>query len=161
MSNTIMESMAAGKPMVATRVGGNAELIAEGETGFLVPPRDPAALADAIERILEDPALAKAMGLQARVRIAQRFSVEAMVKSTERLYDEALGARESGRAARGAGGGRSRRPHRPRRVPVPAQRGRLLPARDRRPRRPWLAVPDLLASRLRRQGGPRRGPSRS
>lgn len=101
MSNTIMESMAAGKPMVATRVGGNAELIAEGETGFLVPPRDPAALAGAVERILEDPTLAKAMGHQARVRIAQRFSVEAMVKSTERLYGEALAARESDRAARG------------------------------------------------------------
>ena len=101
MSNTIMESMAAGKPMVATRVGGNAELIAEGETGFLVPPRDPAALADAVQRILEDPALAKAMGHQARVRIAQRFSVEAMVKSTERLYGEALASPRSGRAARG------------------------------------------------------------
>lgn len=98
MSNSIMESMAAGKPMVATRVGGNAELIAEGETGFLVPPRDPAAIANAVLCILEDPALAKAMGHQARVRIAQRFSVEAMVKSTERLYGEAL---ESGRAARG------------------------------------------------------------
>ena len=101
MSNTIMESMAAGKPMVATRVGGNAELIAEGETGFLVPPRDPDAIADAVLRILEDPDLAKAMGHQARVRIAQRFSVEAMVKSTERLYGEALGARESDQAARG------------------------------------------------------------
>jgi glycosyltransferase involved in cell wall biosynthesis len=68
MSNTIMESMAAGKPMVATRVGGNPELIVEGETGFLVPPRDPAALAEAVERLLEDPALAKSMGLQARAR---------------------------------------------------------------------------------------------
>jgi len=90
MSNSIMESMAAGKPMVATRVGGNAELIADGETGFLVPPRDPGALAEAIERILEDPALAKAMGHQARVRIAERFSVAAMVRSMERLYGEAL-----------------------------------------------------------------------
>jgi colanic acid/amylovoran biosynthesis glycosyltransferase len=90
MSNTIMESMAAGKPMVATRVGGNAELIADGETGFLVPPRDPAALADAIQRILEDPALAKAMGLQARARIAQQFSVEAMVQATKQLYDDAV-----------------------------------------------------------------------
>ena len=93
MSNTIMESMAAGKPMVATRVGGNPELMADGETGFLVPPRDPAALAGAIQRVLDDPSLAKAMGLSAKARIAERFSVDAMVGATERLYDELVAAR--------------------------------------------------------------------
>jgi glycosyltransferase involved in cell wall biosynthesis len=92
MSNTVMESMAAGKPMVATRVGGNAELIEEGETGLLVPPRDPAALARAIQRIVEDPALARAMGRQARERIAERCSVAVMVASTARLYEEAMAA---------------------------------------------------------------------
>lgn len=108
MSNTVMESMAAGKPMVATRVGGNAELIADGETGFLVPTRDPAALADAIERILEDPPLAKSMGQRARARIEQEFSVRAMVRSTERLYEEALRSRPAGRAVdrRDEGSGR-------------------------------------------------------
>ena len=90
MSNTIMESMAAGKPMVATRVGGNAELIADGETGFLVPPRDAAALANAIERILADQALGRSMGRRARARIAERFSVDAMVSATQRLYGEAV-----------------------------------------------------------------------
>ncbi len=99
MSNTIMESMAAGKPMVATEVGGNAELIVDGETGFLVPPRDPSALADGILRVLEDPALAKSMGLQGRARISRQFSVEAMVSATERLYDDAVRSLPSRRAA--------------------------------------------------------------
>jgi glycosyltransferase involved in cell wall biosynthesis len=107
MSNTIMESMAAGKPMVATRVGGNAELIQDGETGFLVRPRDAAGLASAIRRILDDPALAKAMGLQARVRISHRFSVNVMVASAERLYDGLVGRAQPGLEAspeRPAGG---------------------------------------------------------
>jgi glycosyltransferase involved in cell wall biosynthesis len=88
MSNTIMESMAAGRPMVATRVGGNAELIEPGETGFLVRARDAMGIATAVQRILEDSSLAKAMGSQAKARIAQRFSVDAMVRATQALYDE-------------------------------------------------------------------------
>jgi colanic acid/amylovoran biosynthesis glycosyltransferase len=88
MSNTIMESMAAGKPMVATNVGGNAELIADGETGFLTPTRDPSVLAAAMQKILDDPALAQRMGQQAKVRIAQLFSAESLVARTEQLYDE-------------------------------------------------------------------------
>jgi glycosyltransferase involved in cell wall biosynthesis len=92
MSNTILESMAAGLPVVATRVGGNAELIQDGETGFLVPPRDPARLAEAIGRLLREPSLAKAMGMRAGERVAQRFSVDVMVESTTRLYDELIGS---------------------------------------------------------------------
>ena len=101
MSNTIMESMAAGKPVVATRVGGNAELIEDGVTGFLVPIRDPARLAEGIRRVVEDPMLAKTMGLRAKARTAERFSVDAMVEQTERLYDdlvEAAGLRRNGAA---------------------------------------------------------------
>ena len=93
MSNTIMESMAAGKPVVATCVGGNPELIEDQVTGFLVPTSDPARLAAAIHQILADPPLAKAMGLRARARITERFSVDAMVEATERLYDELVEAR--------------------------------------------------------------------
>lgn len=88
MSNTIMESMAAGKPMVATNVGGNAELIAAGATGLLVPTRDPEALAQALQMLLDDPTLARRMGQQAKQRIAQLFSAESLVGSTEQLYDE-------------------------------------------------------------------------
>jgi glycosyltransferase involved in cell wall biosynthesis len=88
MSNTIMESMAAGKPMVATNVGGNSELIAEGETGFLTPTRDPSAFAAALGKILSSPALAHQMGKNAQERISQLFSVSALVSSTQQLYDE-------------------------------------------------------------------------
>jgi glycosyltransferase involved in cell wall biosynthesis len=87
MSNTILESMMAGKPVVATSVGGNTELIQPGKTGFLVPPRDPVALAAAIQELVDDPSLAQAMGRRAHARIRQHFSVEAMVAATQRLYD--------------------------------------------------------------------------
>ena len=87
MSNTILESMVAGKPVVATSVGGNAELIRDGDTGFLVPPRDPTALATAIQRLLDDPPLAKAVGQRAKARIYEHFSIDAMVAATQRLYD--------------------------------------------------------------------------
>lgn len=88
MSNTIMESMAAGKPMVATNVGGNPELVVEGETGFLVPIRDPSALATAIDKVLAMPTLAQQMGEKARERIERLFSVNALVTATEQLYDK-------------------------------------------------------------------------
>ncbi|MBI3248596.1 MAG: glycosyltransferase [Deltaproteobacteria bacterium] len=91
MSNTIMESMAAGKPMVATQVGGNVELIVDGETGFLVPPRNPEAFADALHKLLADPDGARRMGKRAQERIIQLFSAEALVAKTERLYDELVG----------------------------------------------------------------------
>lgn len=87
MANTILESMAAGKPVVATKVGGNAELIRDGETGFLVPSCNPVALALALQKLIEEPALAKAMGLRAQARVEKRFSVRAMVEATEQLYD--------------------------------------------------------------------------
>jgi glycosyltransferase involved in cell wall biosynthesis len=95
MSNTILESMAAGKPMVATRVGGNVELIQEGVTGFLVPPRDPAALATAVYKILADPVLAQHMGRQAKARIARHFSVNALAGATEQLYDKLVHSLQS------------------------------------------------------------------
>jgi glycosyltransferase involved in cell wall biosynthesis len=106
MSNTIMESMAAGKPVVATRVGGNGELIEDGITGFLVPARDPARLAEGIRRVIGDPALARAMGRRAKARAAEHFSVEAMVEHTEQLYGElvdAAGLRRHGAPAESAG----------------------------------------------------------
>lgn len=92
MSNTVMESMAAGKPVVATPVGGNPELIDDGRTGLLVPVGDAAALADRVERLLADPALAKGMGLAARTRINELCSVGGMVTATTRLYDELVHA---------------------------------------------------------------------
>jgi colanic acid/amylovoran biosynthesis glycosyltransferase len=87
MSNAVMESMAAGKPVVVTRVGGNAELVIDGETGFVVPPRDATRLAEAICSILEDPARATEIGRRARRRMLDGFSVDAMVTATQSLYD--------------------------------------------------------------------------
>lgn len=90
MSNVILESMAAGKPVVATRVGGNPELVTEGVTGLLAPPADPDALADAILSLLRDPDAARAMGVAARERVVREFTVEAMVRKHERLYQRMM-----------------------------------------------------------------------
>lgn len=103
LSNALLESMAAGAPVVATRVGGTPEALVDGETGLLVPPADVASLAGAVTRLLEAPALAARLGRAARQSIADRFSVERMAATTERLYGELLT-----RAARGRRRGPSR-----------------------------------------------------
>lgn len=92
MSNAVIEAMAAGLPVVATSVGGNPECVAEGETGFLVPPGDDAALADRIGRLLARPEQALAMGAAGRARCRALFDVDVMVRRTVELYD-ALGCR--------------------------------------------------------------------
>lgn len=86
LSNTLLESMAAGRPMVATDVGGNAEVLVEGETGFLVPPRDPAALAAALAHLASSEELMARFGHAARKRVETMFSVSRMVSRTESLY---------------------------------------------------------------------------
>jgi glycosyltransferase involved in cell wall biosynthesis len=91
-SNAILESMAAGLPMVATDVGGNREAIIDGETGFIVPPGDPDSLADRLIRLLDDPSLGKKMGRAGRQRIENHFTLDRMVRDTERFYDEILAA---------------------------------------------------------------------
>src|SRR2546428_445 len=90
LSNALLESMAAGVPVVATRVGGNAEAIEEGATGLLVPPRDPRALSHAICQVLEDRELALRLGQAGRQRVAEYFSLERMVRETEDLYGTLL-----------------------------------------------------------------------
>jgi glycosyltransferase involved in cell wall biosynthesis len=86
MPNVILEAMACGKPAVATDVGGCAELVLEGQTGFLVPPRDEAALAERILRILRDAGLRRRFGAAARQRVEREFSIAAMVQRNESLY---------------------------------------------------------------------------
>jgi glycosyltransferase involved in cell wall biosynthesis len=104
LSLALLEAMAAAKPVVATRVGGNPELVVDGETGHLVPPRDPDALATAIARVLADRAAAARLGRQARQRVLDEFSVERMVGRYEALYVEAVGeAPGARRVARAAG----------------------------------------------------------
>ena len=90
LSNVLLESMAAGAPTVATRVGGTPEALVDGVTGLLVPPADTTALATAIVRLLNNPSLATHLGRAARLRIADAFSVKRMVSATEDLYLELL-----------------------------------------------------------------------
>ena len=87
MPNVVLEAMACGLPVVATRVGGCVEMIVDGETGFLVPPGDADALADRVLRVLSDPALGRRMGRAARERVGEHFSLDAMVRANERLYE--------------------------------------------------------------------------
>jgi glycosyltransferase involved in cell wall biosynthesis len=97
LSNVIMESMAAGKPVVASNVGGNAELVHEGETGRLVSPHDPKELAGAIARLLENSALRKTWGQNARAIALANFGLESVRDRYENLYLELLRAKGEGK----------------------------------------------------------------
>lgn len=91
MSNTILEAMASGLPVVATAVGGAEELIDDGRTGLLVPAHDAAALALALTRLASDPALRLQMGTAGQQRAEREFSLEGMVRNYERFYVELAG----------------------------------------------------------------------
>lgn len=93
ISNTILEAMASGLPVVATDVGGNAELVVNGETGMLVPAGDVDALARALVHMAENPEHAAGMGLAGRQRAAAAFSLPAMVTAYEDLYARLLNQR--------------------------------------------------------------------
>jgi glycosyltransferase involved in cell wall biosynthesis len=90
MSNGLLEAMAAGRPVVATAVGGNTEVVVDGDSGLLVPAKDPKALASAILRLLRDPELARRMGEAARLRVQTEFTLERMVQRMEQLYADLL-----------------------------------------------------------------------
>ncbi len=90
MPVSLMEAGACELPVVATRVGGIPELIEDGVTGLLTPPGDAAALADALQRLLADPPLGRAMGQAARRRIAAKFSLAAQVDSLQALWSRVL-----------------------------------------------------------------------
>ena len=87
---SILEAMAAAKPVVATSVGGNPEVIADGETGLLVPPADPAALAAALRRVLSDAALAARLAAAGHAEVQRGYSVDAMVRGVTAVYAELL-----------------------------------------------------------------------
>jgi glycosyltransferase involved in cell wall biosynthesis len=87
-SNSILEAMAQGLPVVATNVGGNPEAVLDGMTGILVPLGNTAALAEAIVSLLDDPQRGRLLGEAGAARVSRRFSLTAMVEAHEHLYDE-------------------------------------------------------------------------
>jgi L-malate glycosyltransferase len=89
-SNAIVEAMATSLPVVATDVGGNAEAVEDGVTGFIIPPENPQALATAISRLLGSPALATRMGVAGRQRALDLFTTEAMMHRITDTYAHLL-----------------------------------------------------------------------
>jgi glycosyltransferase involved in cell wall biosynthesis len=85
-SNSILEAMACGRPVVATDIGGNREVVEHGKTGLIVPPRDPEALARALLDLLASPELIRKMGQAARASVRARFSRETMIRATIEAY---------------------------------------------------------------------------
>ena len=90
LTGSIREALACERPVVATALAGMPELVVDGETGLLVPPRDPGALADALRRLLENPTWAQAMARAGRKRVDAHFSLRAKLDATEALYRRLL-----------------------------------------------------------------------
>ena len=93
MPNSVLEAMACGLPVVATSVGGTTEVVLDGETGRLVPPGDPAAMADAMLKLLEEGRLAKAWGRAGRARVESHFGEGLMLQRMEELLDRLVKGR--------------------------------------------------------------------
>jgi glycosyltransferase involved in cell wall biosynthesis len=87
LGTSLLDAMACERPIVASRVGGIPEVVVDGETGILVPPRDADSLAEAIVRLLEDRALAAKLAANGLARVRERFTVDRMVDETLEVYD--------------------------------------------------------------------------
>jgi glycosyltransferase involved in cell wall biosynthesis len=85
---SVLEFLEAAKPVVVTAVGGVPDMVRDGETGYLVPPRDPEALADGLARLLRDPGRAAAMGAAGQDLRRTEFTMDGMISQTEALYEE-------------------------------------------------------------------------
>ena len=90
---SILEAMAASKPVVASAIGGNDEAVIHGQTGLLVPPAQPAALATAIQAVLSDVTLGQRLAAAGRARVYEQFSAEAMVQRVTHVYEAILASR--------------------------------------------------------------------
>jgi L-malate glycosyltransferase len=93
-SNTIIEYMASSKPVVATRVGGNAEAVLHGQTGLLVSPEDPEELAEAVWLLLRDKETALQFGAAGRKRAEERFSLGHMIKNYEHMFEQVINRKQ-------------------------------------------------------------------
>ncbi len=93
---SILEAMAAGRPVVATAIGGTREAVCDGVTGLLVPPSDPAALSAAIHQLRADPVLARRLAAAGRARVEREFSAEATARRVMEVYEEVVGPRGVG-----------------------------------------------------------------
>jgi sugar transferase (PEP-CTERM/EpsH1 system associated) len=90
VSNTILEAMATGLPVVATAVGANADLVVHGDTGWIVPPADEEAMAQALVEMARDPQRARALGARGRAVAERRFGIQAMVSAYQAVYESQL-----------------------------------------------------------------------
>ncbi|MFI5088929.1 MAG: glycosyltransferase [Terriglobales bacterium] len=93
-SNALVEAMASGLPCVATRVGGNAEALADGQSGYIVDSDDPQAMAERILILLRDPELRRRMGQRGKETVESRFSAHSMITQLVGVYDELLASRK-------------------------------------------------------------------
>ncbi len=99
ISNTILEAMASGRPVVATHVGGNSELVESGSTGTLVARDDPEAMCAALASYVDDPQLRRVHGHNGRLRAERLFSIDGMVEQYVRVYESLLSPLRKPRAA--------------------------------------------------------------
>jgi L-malate glycosyltransferase len=93
LPNAVLEYLAAGLPTVASRVGGNSEIIQDGETGLLVPPHDSSALAERVLWLIRHPETAAGIGKRGREYVSTNFSFQQMIHNTDQLYSDLLHAR--------------------------------------------------------------------
>ncbi|HET9173158.1 MAG TPA: glycosyltransferase, partial [Actinospica sp.] len=97
MGQVAVEAMLAERPVVASDVGGLKDIVVDDQTGIRVPPRDPAALAEAVDRLLDDPALCKQMGIAGREK-ATRYTSKVVVPEVLEVFDTVLERRRGRRA---------------------------------------------------------------
>ena len=90
ISNTIIEAMATGLPVVATHTGGNPELVVSDKTGMLVPPKNVEAMAKVLDLYVENPELCREHGSAGRTRVLNQFSLQAMIDGYLSIYDQLL-----------------------------------------------------------------------
>ncbi len=88
VSLAVLEAMAAGLPVIVSAVGGLPEIVHDGETGLLIPPKDPEALAQSLARVLEEPGLAQGLGQKARQQVLKKYSLERLGQVVNAAYDE-------------------------------------------------------------------------